>query len=241
MDRQDGQIYVLLADEQPLFREAVRMILAGQPDLVVVAAVGDSDSAVEEARLHEPDVALISIALNGSGGFAAARAISQTVPQCRVLILAAEEELTTLVDSMEAGASGYLSKESPVADLVEAIRSVHLNGIIVPQKMLPALIRGLVKRRRDRDEAAARYAKLTTREREVLRLLVHGAGNESIGRALVISPQTARTHVQNILDKLRVHSRLEAVAFARQMAGEASLNPPSAVYDAARQEKDDVA
>src|SRR6266516_4069093 len=146
------------------------------------------------------------MALNGYGGLAAARSISRDVPGCRVVILAPEEDASTLVDAMEAGASGYLSKESPVTDLVDAIRAVHANGILVPQRLLPALIKGLVGRRRDRDEVATRYAKLTTREREVLRLLVSGADNESIGRALVISPQTARTHVQNILTKLRVHS-----------------------------------
>jgi DNA-binding NarL/FixJ family response regulator len=218
-----GQIQVLLADEQPLFREAVRMILDGQPGFDVVAEAGDGASALEEARRHAPDVALVSIALS-HGGIATARAISRSVPGCRVVILASKEDPSTLIDAMEAGASGYLSKESPVTDLVEAIRRVHLQGIIVPQRLLSDLIKGLVGRRRDRDDAAARYAKITTREHEVLRLLVRGADNESIARALVISPQTARTHVQNILTKLRVHSRLEAVTFARRMAVTAAMN-----------------
>jgi two-component system NarL family response regulator len=214
---QTDQIDVLLADEQALFREAVHMILVGQPDLEVVAEAGDGLAAVEKAQRHQPDVALISMALDGFGGLAATRSISQSVAGCRVVVLVPEEDPVTLVDAMEAGASGYLSKESPVTDLVEAIRAVHVNGILVPQRLLPTLIRDLVGRRRDRDEASARYAKLTTREREVLRLLVRGADNEAIGRSLVISPQTARTHVQNILSKLRVHSRLEAAAFARRI------------------------
>jgi DNA-binding NarL/FixJ family response regulator len=218
------EIQVLLADEQPLFREAVRMILDGQPGFAVVAEAGDGAVAIEEARRRAPDVALVSIALSAYGGIATAKAISRSVPGCRVVILASKEDPSTLIDAMEAGASGYLSKESPVTDLVEAIRRVHLQGIIVPQRLLPDLIKGLVGRRRDRDDAAARYAKITAREHEVLRLLVRGADNESIARALVISPQTARTHVQNILTKLRVHSRLEAVAFARRMAATAAMD-----------------
>lgn len=235
------QIDVLLADEQGLFREAVRIILASQPDIEVVAEAGDGTAAVEAARRLEPDVALISMALDGYGGLATARAISKSVQRCRVVILAPQDDPGTLVDAIEAGASGYLSKESPVSDLVEAIRAVHLNGILVPQRMLPALIRALVGRRRDREEAAARYDKLTTREREVLRLLIQGADNDSIGRALLISPQTARTHVQNILAKLRVHSRLEAAAFVRQILWQDYVEPPAGVSATTSQRSNDVA
>jgi two-component system nitrate/nitrite response regulator NarL len=101
--------------------------------------------------------------------------------------------------------------------LADAIRAVHSQGILVPPGSMPGLIRSLVGRRRDRDETAARYGNLTAREREVLPLLITGADNETIGQALMISPQTATTHVQNILTKLRVHSRLEAAALVRQL------------------------
>lgn len=217
MQSRGAEIRVLLADEQALFRGALRMVLAGNPELEVVAEAGDGRSALAEALQHQPDVALISTGLSDPGGLATTRKIVEHAPECRVLVLAADDNPATLLDAIEAGASGFLSKESPVADLVDAVRTVHRNGILVPPAMLPDLIRGLVGRRRDRDDLAQRYSKLTQREREVLRLLVQGEDNEAIGRALVISPQTARTHVQNILAKLRLHSRLEAAAFAREI------------------------
>ena len=215
-DRRD-EIRVLLADEQALFRGALRMVLAGHRGIGVVAEAGDGRAAIEEARVHHPDVALVSLGLSDPGGLAATRRIVADEPRCRVLVLATEDDPGALLDAIEAGASGFLSKESPVADLVEAVRTVYQNGILVPPAMLPDLIRGLVGRRRDRDDLAERYARLTQRELEVLRLLVQGEDNDAIGRALVISPQTARTHVQNILAKLRLHSRLEAAAFAREI------------------------
>lgn len=213
-----SDINVLLADEQGLFREAVRIVLAAQSDVVVVGEAGDQASAVAAATRLRPDVALISFALGGYEGLSAARAISESVPECQVVMLAPRADNATLVAAFESGASGYLSKESPIAELVEAIRAVHTDGVLVPAGALAQLIRSLVARRRDRDETAERYDKLTAREREVLELLVEGADNETIGRALLISPQTARTHVQNILSKLRVHSRLEAAALVRQLA-----------------------
>ena len=210
-------IQVLLADEQGLFREAVRIVLTAQPDVDVVAEAGDEEAALTAVSEYEPDVALVSMALGGYNGLATARSISESLPDCRVVMLAPRADTATLVDAFEAGASGYLSKQSPISELVDAIRAVHSQGILVPPGSLPGLIRSLVGRRRDRDETAARYGKLTAREREVLSLLITGADNETIGQSLLISPQTARTHVQNILTKLRVHSRLEAAALVRQL------------------------
>jgi DNA-binding NarL/FixJ family response regulator len=223
----DGRdrIKVLLADEQGLFREAVRMILASQPDIVVIAEADDARTAVEQARLLEPDVALVSSAVDGHG-FRDARAIAEAVPQCRVLALTPQGDSTTLADAFEAGASGHVSKESAVSQLVDAIRTVHRDGILVPSGELPGLIRALVRRRRDRDQIAGRFDRLTDRERQVLGLLIEGSDNESIGRALLISPQTARTHVQNILAKLEVHSRLEAAAVVRQVLWKGLIDPP---------------
>lgn len=216
-DRSDDAIDILLSDEQGLFREAVRTVLAAQPDVNVVGEAWDRASAVEAAQRLRPDVALVSLALDGYEGLATARSISESVPTCHVVLLASHADNATLVDAFEAGASGYLTKESPISDLVEAIRAVHAHGVLVPPGSLRQLISSLVLRRRDRDDTAERYSKLTAREREVLTLLIKGADNETIGRSLLISPQTARTHVQNILTKLRVHSRLEAAALVRQI------------------------
>ena len=109
-----------------------------------------------------------------------------------------------------------LTKGCPLSELIDATRAIHQGETLVPSRMLGPLLARLIHRRRERDEAAKRIGRLTRREREVLGLLSQGISNEGIAQALVISPETARTHIQNVLGKLGVHSRLEAAAFARQ-------------------------
>lgn len=209
-------IRVLLADEQSLFRDAVKVVLSNEDDLIVVGEAGDGLQAVAEAERVQPDVALLDAHLPNCDGIRATQQISIRVPDCRVIVFSAQEDEQILVQSLEAGASGYLSKGAPLAELIEATRAVHRGEALVPPRMLGALLRRLIVRRRERDDALKRMAKLTRREREVLALVAQGADNDVIAQALVISPETARTHIQNVLGKLGVHSRLEAAAFVTQ-------------------------
>lgn len=208
------QVRILLADAHSLFREALSAALAGQPDLAVVAEAEDGLEAVGEATRMEPEVAVLDADLPNCEGVRAARLIRERVPGCRVVLLAAEEEQDTLADAIDAGVNAYLTKASPLADLVDAIRAVHRGDTLVPARMLGGLLDRLVNRRREQSDAVRRMGRLTPREREVLALLAQGGDNDSIARDLVISPQTARTHIQNVLVKLGVHSRLEAAAVA---------------------------
>jgi len=207
-------VRILIADEQSLFREAMRAIIDAEPDLHVVAEAGTGFQAVEAAVRTEPDVAILHAGLQGGDSIRTIGLLRSRVPGCGVLILAGEEQHGTLAASVEAGASGFLTKGSPLADVLEAARAVARGETVIPPRMLGGLLSRLITRKRDRDVAQERLARLTHREREVLSLLARGADNETIGAALVISPQTARTHIQNILNKLGVHSRLEATAFA---------------------------
>lgn len=212
----DSTLRVLLADEQSLFREAVRVVLSREADIEVVGEARDGLQAVAEVERLKPDVALLDSNLPNCDGVHATFQITERAPGCRVILVTGQEEQRVLIDALEAGASGYLTKESPLVDLIEAVRAVHRGEVLVPPRMLGALLRQLIQRRREHDVAANRMANLTRREREVLALLAQGADNERIAQRLVISPETARTHVQNVLGKLEVHSRLEAAAFVRQ-------------------------
>jgi DNA-binding NarL/FixJ family response regulator len=207
---------VLLADEQSLFREAVKVVLSAEGDLEVVAEARDGLQAVAEAERTRPDVALLDADLPNCDGIRATTLIQEAVSTCRVIVISSQEDEKVLLEAMEAGASGYLSKEAPIADLINAARAVHRGEALVPPKMLGALLQRVIHRRRERYEALKRMTGLTRREREVLALLAQGADNDGIAQHLVISPETARTHVQNVLGKLRVHSRLEAAAFVTQ-------------------------
>jgi len=216
MSADDRNVRILIADEQALFREAVRMILSTEADFDVVAEAGTGFNSVAEAERTRPTVAIVDSRLPGGGVSRTTREIRDRVPECKVLWLSGQDHQRGLLEAVEAGASGYVTKESALSELIEAVRAVVRGETIIPPLMLGSLLANLMGRRRDLDQAFERISRLTPREIQVLRLLVDGADNEGIGRALLISPQTARTHVQNVLAKLQVHSRLEAAAFVTQ-------------------------
>jgi len=213
---QSSRLRILLADEQSLFREAVRVVLESENDLVVVAEARDGLQAVSEAERTSPDIAMLDVNLPNCNGVRATMFIKQRVPDCRVLVLAGDEDQRTLIDALEAGASGYLTKESPLGELISATRALSRGETLIPSRMLGVLLATLIRRRREQDEAIRRTSKLTRREKEVLGLLAAGGDNDAISQRLVISPETARTHIQSVLAKLGVHSRLEAAAFVVQ-------------------------
>ncbi len=206
------RVRILIADDQALFREAVRTVLEVEEDLQVVAEAGTELHAVAEAERARPDVAIVDSRLPGGGGLVAAREIIERVPSVRILILSGQDHERAVVDAIEGGVTGFMTKESALSELIEAVRSIVRGETVVPTPLLGPLLSELLHRRHEQDQALERISRLTPREMQVLRLLVGGADNEAIGGALRISPQTARTHVQNILAKLQVHSRLEAAA-----------------------------
>ena len=204
---------ILLADDQSLFREAVRFALSRFPDMDVVAEKTDGNEAVTEAIRTQPDVAFVDIDLPSAGGIEATRAIVDAVPGCGVIVVSPDAEDRSLLQAVMAGASGYLSRRAHLVDLIEAARRVHRGEAVIPPSMSRWLLIQLTGIRREGNEALTRLGHLTNRERQVLALLSRGADNRRIARELAISPDTARTHIQNVLTKLGVHSRVEAAAF----------------------------
>ena len=178
----------------------------------MIGEVADAREAQRALPRLRPDVVLLD-ASNGRNGVAHTTAsLKAACPSCAIVVVG-EAETETLIDVVEAGASGYVSQDSAFNDLIETARSVFEGRTLFPPRMLGGLVSGLVSRRHEEHEALERLSRLTHREREVLDLLAAGKDNRSIARALSISPGTARTHVQNVLGKLQVHSRLEAAAF----------------------------
>lgn len=206
---------ILVADAHALLRESIRIAIEGEPDLVVVAEAQDASAALSEALRSRPDVAIVQADLPGDG-VAVARTLTIDLPGCSVLVLCGEEDVGVLVRAMEVGAAGFLTKGAPLHDLVDAVRAVRRGEGVVPPRLLRALVSQLAGRRTARDQALRLLGRLTKREREVLALLATGADNDEISRSLVISPETARTHVHNLLPKIGVHSRLEAATFVIQ-------------------------
>jgi len=211
-----AKIRIVVAAAQSLFREAVAAALESEPDVEIVGEASTGLDAVAVVERTRSDVAVLDSDLPNCDAIKATGLIKERVSECRVMLLVAEEDPETLVGAVEAGASGYLTKRSPFWQLTDAARSIHSGDTLVPVRMLGPLIADLLTRRSFHAQAMRRIADLTRREREVLALLASGADNQHIAQELVISPQTARTHIQNVLNKLGVHSRLEAAAFVRQ-------------------------
>lgn len=209
-----SRIRVLVADQHALFREAVRGALESEPDLEVVAEAGSALRAIAEVSRTNPDVALVDSELPNGDGVRAASMLVRGISSPRVIILASDSGTHDVIEALSSGASGYLTKDRPLDELIEATRAVYRGETLIPRPLLGPLLSELLRRRHEDDEAFRVVSCLTRREREVLTLLASNADNESIARQLFISPQTARTHVQNVLTKLGVHSRLEAAALA---------------------------
>jgi DNA-binding NarL/FixJ family response regulator len=213
MTSDDTPVRVLLAEHEALFRDAIRMALSQQDDLVVVAEARDGRSAIDEAERVRPDVAILDADLPNRDGVRATTSILRAVPGCAVLVLSEYDDEQLLVDAVEAGASGYLPKSAALDDLIDATKALHRGEAVVPAPLLRTVLTRLVRRSRERDAAMRLLADLTPREREVLSLLAAGSDNDAIALRLVISPETARTHIQRVLGKLGVHSRIEAASF----------------------------
>ena len=223
MTGDNGRIRVLLAERRSLFRDAMHMVIGREPDLEIVAEARDGLQAIAEAARMRPDVALIDADLPNCDGVRAVARILEQVPDCGVIVLSDEEDETLLIAALEAGAVGYLAKSSPVEELLRATRAVGDGEALVPPRLLRSALGRLVRRSGERDEAMRLLADLTRREREVLALLARGADNDGIALRLVISPETARTHIQRVLSKLGVHSRLEAASFVARTGLEEHL------------------
>jgi two-component system NarL family response regulator len=217
---------VLLADDQALFREAVRGVLESEPDIDVVADVRDGVHAIAEADRTRPSVAVLGARLPRCDGIQAAEIIKGRVPRVAILLVTDDEDHSVLAKAFEAGISGCLTKDCALVDLIETVRALHRGETMVPPSILGGLIEYLIGRRRKHEDVLSKLAPLTRREREVLSLLAEGADNKVIARTLVISPQTARTHIQNIIGKLGVHSRLEAAMLVTQNEIHRELRDP---------------
>ena len=208
-------VRVLIAEPRPMIREALAESLGTEDAIEIVAATDDPSSTLLQAERTHPEVVVLTEQLDALLPRLCAH-LQSLDPRPRVLLLDGLGDEGTLLHAVEAGTDGYVAGTSGIAGLASAVRSLARGETVVPPAMLGPLLRRLIQRRRDAEQVAEKLDDLTRREREVLTLLVDGSGHEAIAASLVISPATARTHVQRILHKLDVHSRAEAIAMIAQ-------------------------
>jgi DNA-binding NarL/FixJ family response regulator len=211
-------IRVLIADDHALFRRGLEMVLQGEAGLELVGQASDGQEAVQLAGEVVPDVVLMDIRMPKMTGIESARQMKEVAPSAKIIILTISDEDDDLFEAIRAGASGYLLKDIPLDELADSVRAVHGGQSLINPSMAGKLLTEFATlARRDAEEEPAKHApapKLTEREMEVLRLVARGMNNRDIAKELFISENTVKNHVRNILEKLQIHSRMEAVMIA---------------------------
>jgi DNA-binding NarL/FixJ family response regulator len=207
-------IRILVADDQALVRDGLRLILDSQEDIEVVGEASDGEEAVRAATSLAPDVVLMDIRMPGVGGLEATRRITAGTG-CRVLVLTTFDLDEYVVEALRAGASGFLLKSSPRQHLLHAVRTVSEGGALLDPGLTVRLVEQHVLGRTVADTAAEQQlARLTGREREILELLARGLSNTEIATRLHLGETTVKSHVAHTLAKIGARDRIQAVVFS---------------------------
>ena len=209
------RVRVLIADDHALFRRGLIMVLESEPDIEVVAEAQDGAEVIAKTEEFVPDVVLMDVRMPKLNGIEAARTIREMVPSVKIVMLTVSDEEDDLFDAIKAGANGYLLKEISIEEVADAIRSVTTGQSLLSPSMASKLLNEFNALARQADEKPRLAApRLTTRELEVLKLVAQGMSNRDVAEQLFIAENTVKNHVRNILEKLQLHSRMEAVVYA---------------------------
>ncbi len=210
-------IRTMIVDDHALFRRGLEMVLDEEADIEVVGQASDGSEAVEKAGESLPDVVLMDIRMPRSSGIQACRAMKEVAPSAKIVMLTISDEEEDLFEAIRAGASGYLLKDLPLDEVAETVRAVHGGQSLINPSMAGKLLTEFATlAKRDGQERVQQVPapRLTDREMQVLKLVARGMNNRDIAKELFISENTVKNHVRNILEKLQIHSRMEAVMVA---------------------------
>ena len=210
--RARDHIRVAVVDDEGLFRQGLAMLLALEEDIEVVGQAGDGVAGTELAASTAPDVVLLDVRMPKRSGIEACSAIHDVTPSAKIVMLTVSDEEADLYDAIRNGAAGYVLKDSSIDEVAQAVRVVADGQSLVAPSMATKLL-GEFKDMSYSDRPATGH-RLTKRELEVLQLVAEGLGNREIGRRLFISNNTVKNHVRNMLEKLHLHTRMDAVMYA---------------------------
>ena len=204
---------ILLVDDHTLFRSGIRALLASQEDIDVVGEAGEGSEALKLCQILKPNIVLLDLNMPGLSGLEVLKLMLEDSHQQLVIMLTLSEEAEDLLKALQLGAKGYLLKNSNVDYLVNAIRLVAQGGTAIQPEMTSTLVAGL---RQNKKEETEEKEQLTLREKEVLKLVSSGQSNKEIARKLDIGESTVKFHIQSILRKLNLSSRVQAAVYASQ-------------------------
>jgi two-component system NarL family response regulator len=207
-------IRVLIVDDHALFRRGLSIVLAAEDDIQVVGEAGDGSEAVDKAADLLPDIVLMDVRMPKRSGIEACSSVKEVAPSAKIIMLTISDEEADLYNSIKAGATGYLLKEISADKIADAIRAVADGQTQISPSMASKLLTEFKSMHGQTDTQRLAPPKLTDREINVLKLVATGMNNRDIAKKLFISENTVKNHVRNILDKLQLHSRMEAVVYA---------------------------
>lgn len=214
-----GAIRVLVVDDHPVVRQGLRSFLSSREGIVVVGEAADGEAALEEVRRLRPDVVLMDLVMPGGGGVPAIRRITAEHPEVRTLVLTSFSSEDDVIPAVAAGAVGYLLKDVAPVELEEAVRAAYRREATLSPEVVTRVMAGVARSSASKAELDG----FTPREIEVLRLLAAGRSNRALAAELYVSERTAKSHVSNILAKLRVSDRTQAALWAVRHG----LGPPA--------------
>jgi two-component system NarL family response regulator len=206
---------VLVADDHALYRRGLEMVLGQEEGIEIVGEASDGAEAIRRVEELLPDVVLMDIRMPRRSGIEACTAIKDVVPSTKIVILTISDEESDLYEAVRAGANGYLLKDVPGEEIAAGIRAVAEGQSLISPSMASKLLSEfatMIKKSEERPQMPV--PRLTERELEVLKLVARGMANRDIAKDLFISENTVKNHVRNILEKLQLHSRMEAVVYA---------------------------
>jgi DNA-binding NarL/FixJ family response regulator len=214
MEPASRRVQVLIVQDHPLLASAISRVLEAQPDLAVSGVSSSGADAVKAATHHRPDVVLMDFRLPDVTGPTAARMIKSAHAEAAIVFHSADESETALLDAIDAGATAYLTKDATADQIIEAVRRASAGEVLIPAELFARAIarqRGVVTQKRERDQLLAEF---TPRELDILHLLAEGLDTTAMSQRLAIAPHTVEWHVRHVIEKLQVHSKLQAVIAA---------------------------
>lgn len=210
-----AKIRIFITDDHTLFRQGIKTLIAAESDMEVVGEASNASDAVLKAAEVRPDIVLMDIGMPGLSSFEASRQIKKNRPETRVLFLTMYDDEDYLVECMEVGGNGYVLKDSPAGQLLTAVRDIYRGGSYLSPRMLSQLVDDFRSRIKTAHRMP-RFATLTTREKEVLKLLAEGNSVKEIACNLNLSVKTVEAHKFNLMRKLDIHNKAQLVQYAIQ-------------------------
>jgi DNA-binding NarL/FixJ family response regulator len=215
--QREGPITVLVVDDQPVFTEMLQVVLDMQDDIKVVGMAFTGDEGLKLAIETRPDVLLVDYHMPGMSGLEVIQQLRAAGEDTTVVVLTADTGEAVMAEAIAAGAAGYITKQQALSEVVQAVRTASEGEPVVPPFMIPRILSHFHHQQQREQQAEMLKARLSAREIEILEQLARGKSNDAISEIFVLSPNTVRTHIQNVIKKMGVHSKLEATTLALQL------------------------